>query len=256
MRTLPATEIPSVVRRRRTVGGQVDEVVVRGREGALAPATTENPLEPYVAELGTVGDGVIADKAGVPRWRVVEYRKKLGIPAYDGFRFQRRADAEAPPPAPIADANERAKKLTAIGSRRAGRPSPLDAHVHLLGTMPDSAVAQRVGVTVAAVTQYRRRRGIAPSGRAATAADVRPAHPVAKVPTEPVAKVTVEVVPTEGQFAYKVSVQCGDEERKFFTLAPNIRAGLAQAEAALADRTDGPWLVTGIRLAGDAFPTG
>lgn len=271
----PREQGGAVVRRRRAAGGQVDEVVVRGREAVMAASQQGNPLERFVSELGTVGDGVIADKAGVPRWRVVEYRKKLGIPAYDGFRFQRRPDASTPavePRRPEPELAAPSRKLTAIGSRRAGRPSPLDAHVAMLGTMPDSAVAQRVGVSVAAVTQYRRRRGISPSGRSggtqtpapapAPVAPVLPVTPVVSIAPPviaakaPIAPVVAPHADNETLFAYKVSVRSRDDERRFFTLAPNIGTGLRQAEEALADRDDGPWVVTGVRLAGDAFPKG
>jgi hypothetical protein len=113
-------------------------------------------LEPLKSLLGKVPDQQIADRAGVSRALVVNFRKKLGIPAYEGYKFGQEKAASAP-----ISASER-------GFR--GRRSALDSYVHVLGTMPDAEVAKLANVTAENVRTYRHRRGIAANWK-----DVKPA---------------------------------------------------------------------------------
>lgn len=158
----------SVVRRRRN--GEETDVFVPGPPPApeAAPESPESHLEAFRDQLGQVADGVIAERAGVDRNVVGAYRRKHGIPAYAGFRFQKGV---GPPKAPGASAGRASapKSADATPKGRPGRKSALDAHMDILGKVTDAEVAAQAGVTVAAVTQYRRRRGI-PSATAARAA--------------------------------------------------------------------------------------
>jgi hypothetical protein len=54
-----------------------------------APATRD-PLDRFTDRLGKVSDSEIADLAGVNRSTVVNYRQKLGIAAWQGFRTKPR----------------------------------------------------------------------------------------------------------------------------------------------------------------------
>lgn len=123
------------------------------------PSARVDPLERFRNELGTVGDQVIADRAGVTRESVGKFRRDNGIPAYDGFRTGPRrkavqvATVEAPaPPTPAPEAPSRQ-----IPKSR----SVVDAYAELLGTVPDGAVAAMAGVSRDAVKEYRKRHGIA-----------------------------------------------------------------------------------------------
>ncbi|MCO4744559.1 MAG: hypothetical protein KC912_07220 [Proteobacteria bacterium] len=109
------------------------------RRAAAAPAATRtrgamHQIEAIHDEVGTVPDDVIAEKAGVSRRTVANYRQKHGIAGYRGKR------------------------------RRRNRKSAVDAYVHLLGTQPDANIAELAGVSGNAVRAYRVRRGI-PSWR-------------------------------------------------------------------------------------------
>lgn len=64
--------------------------------------------------------------------------------------------------------SHRPAEVSEKGARR-GRPSRLDAVVGELGTVPDRVIAEKVGVGVSAVAQYRLRRGIPAAAAAAGA---------------------------------------------------------------------------------------
>ncbi|MFZ5476902.1 MAG: helix-turn-helix domain-containing protein [Myxococcota bacterium] len=304
----------------------------RERASLSAETPPSHPLAAFHDRLGKVADQVIADEAGVPRTAVGDYRRKVGIPAYDGFRHQPRKTPEhVEGPAP-------------------GRRSSIDPYVHLLGTVPDSEIAAMAGVTREAVTKLRARRGIPGFGTAApvnqspgpsvvveapapaevpppsrraskldafrdivgvlsdaevaarsgvSAEGVRmfrkrngipaarptfvpppetvrpePAAPtLEEAPTQPPpAGVPSEPQPEETQaapplpveappplplepipqlatthFAFAVVAVRGDEARKFVSVGADIGEALAQAQAALAARSDGPWRVRSIR---------
>jgi hypothetical protein len=111
----------------------------------MASRAGESVLSPYRARLGKVPDQQIADSAGVSRTLVVNYRKKLGIPAYEGHRL--------PPVAEKAPVPEVERPFR-------GRRSALDPYLSILGTVPDSEVARLAGVTAENVRTYRQRRNI------------------------------------------------------------------------------------------------
>lgn len=98
------------------------------------PAAAADPLARFRDRLGTVADQVIADEAGVARTAVGEYRRKLGIAAYVGFRFR----PESPPQ------EDRAERRTRI-----------EPYLSLLGTVPDSEIAALADVPTEEVAAFR-----------------------------------------------------------------------------------------------------
>ncbi|MDP2307352.1 MAG: hypothetical protein Q8P18_15105 [Pseudomonadota bacterium] len=227
-----ASDSDSVVRRRRTTDEGMKEVVVRTPAAepvvvsAPVVADASNPLESFRDQLGKVADHVIALQANVDRTVVGAWRRKLGVPAYDGFRKRKSGD-EAPPVATKAAAPKAAPKAApeapsklvvtpepgiaplqpvepakpavtkaAAPSRaeapaakgKPGRRSAIDAFFSLVGKQTDAEVAAKANVSVAAVTQYRIRRGIPAAGRvpsAAKAAASSPSKAVAKAAVSP-----------------------------------------------------------------------
>lgn len=112
----------------------------------------DSVLEPYASSLGRVPDHKVAEQAGVSRAIVIAFRKRLGIPAYNGYKFGAPGN-----PAPSRAA------VPEGGAPRTfrGRRSALDPYTHLLGTVPDQEIANLAGVTPENVRTYRQRRGIA-----------------------------------------------------------------------------------------------
>lgn len=165
---------------RRTSTGEREREVRTETLLPTAPAPTTTPpvtsLEAFRAELGTVSDQVIAERAGVDRAVVGAYRRSLGVAAYTGFRWgpgqtaPRRASTTPTTPAPAA-----------VAKTRSG--SAIDAFADLLGTMPDSAIAAMAGVTGDAVKHYRRHRGI--DRYVAPARSAPEQAPAVTAPTEP-----------------------------------------------------------------------
>ena len=120
------------VRRGRLAAPAKRQKTPRGRN---ARALTEKRLEPYVADLGVLPDGVIGDRAGLSAATVARIRRGRGIPA-----TTRRKDS-------------------------AKKPSAITNYQHLLGTTPDAEVALLAGVSRAAVRNFRVRRGITSAPR-------------------------------------------------------------------------------------------
>lgn len=134
-----------------------------------APVASPGTLEGQRDRLGRVADQVIADELGLSRRVVGAYRRKLGIEAYDGFRFTpgsrptpTRPGGGSAPPARSSATPETppAAREPGPGLAPSGRSS-IDDYRALLGTVPDSKVAALAGVSRAAVAKYRARRGIA-----------------------------------------------------------------------------------------------
>ena len=103
------------------------------------------------ASLGKVPDHKVAEQAGVSRAIVIAFRKRLGIPAYNGYKFGAPGNP-APSRGPAPEDAPRAFR---------GRRSALDPYTHLLGAVPDQEIASLAGVTPENVRTYRHRRGIA-----------------------------------------------------------------------------------------------
>jgi len=152
-----------------------------------APAATPRrggaamKLESVRAELGVVADGVLAERLGVARKTVVEFRKKHGIAPYvpPVARGAAAAEGSAPaakpprarkaaePAAPKAKAKAAAPAPAAGGT---GRYSKLDDYRDIIGVLPDREVAERAGMTTENVRMYRSRRGIGAGWRDQAAA--------------------------------------------------------------------------------------
>lgn len=123
-------------------------------------------LAQFRAKLGKVPDQQIAEQAGVSRTLVVNYRKKLGIGAYQGHKTLPAA------PPPVVE--------TTPAKAFRGRRSALDEYMDVLGKLPDADIAKMAGVTAENVRTYRNRRGIAATWQPA------PGRPdVIAVPTAP-----------------------------------------------------------------------
>jgi hypothetical protein len=178
------TEAPRrrIVRRR---GGDTVDVVAEAppppaSAEAVVPAprrparkSASDRLAPFLDRMGKVPDETIAAEVGVTRGLVGAYRRKHGIPAYEGYLFQTgHAPARAAPKAPKTPAGP-----------KAGGGSKIDAFAHLVGVEPDAVVAAKAGVSRTAVTGWRRRHEITasqPRGRTPKAAPVAPARSAAK----------------------------------------------------------------------------
>ena len=111
----------------------------------------ESALLPFMTLLGKVPDQQIAEKAGVSRALVVNYRKRNGLPAYQGYRLGGAGHV-------VAESG-----VTDEGARGfRGRRSALDPYLHLLGKVADVEIAKLADVTTENVHTYRQRRNIAP----------------------------------------------------------------------------------------------
>ena len=118
-------------------------------------------LEPYRHLMGTRPDHEVAALAGTSASIVGRYRRKLGINAYEGYKFGvRPVDAGA-------EGGERAgrsKQRRTRGPDKVQRKSRIGPYAHLVGKRPDREVAELAGVTQEAVRMYRRRRRIRMQG--------------------------------------------------------------------------------------------
>lgn len=157
----------------------------RGKEAKLVA-----DLEAFRSELGKVGDQVIAELAGVSRGTVGDYRRKLGIAAYDGFRWEKGKPKPAARPKAQVIAAVAAPALPAEPAAARGRRGPIsaiDAFAEMLGKVPDSVIAGLAGVRTDTVKQHRVRRGVQAVGALKEQAAGSPPEPleVEAVPAEP-----------------------------------------------------------------------
>ena len=106
--------------------------------------------------MGTMPDHEVAEKCDSTPSIVGRYRRKHGIPAYEGYKFGK---GQKPPSKSV---DQPAKSKT---PRR--RRSKIDAYRDEVGKIPDADIAEKAGVSVEGVRMYRRRHGIAlePSAR-------------------------------------------------------------------------------------------
>ncbi len=246
--------------------------------------TVDVTLAKYQDQLGKVPDHKIAEEAGVSRAAVVNHRKRLGIPAYEGYKFapqgenatprrRPRAKAKAPdaprrkpgrPPkvkpvvateVPQTDtAAEPAAKASGRTRAFRGRRSALDPYVHLLGTRPDREIAELAGVSAENVRAYRVRRGIGGTGTLNAPATPAPAAREADVSTsEPATPVAPTVRPTTQahgeRTAYSIAWALDGRSGAYVVLAPDMRGAAEGAERALAARHPGALLVSIQRVA-------
>ncbi|TVQ90051.1 MAG: hypothetical protein EA397_13925 [Deltaproteobacteria bacterium] len=114
-----------------------DVVMVNGIP--CRPNTRDTAIAEHIDQLGKISDPDFGKLVGASPRVVGAFRRKHGIEPY-----KVPTSAEAGP----------------AKSRKGGKPSKIDAYFDLLGTVPDSQVAELAGVTVNAVSNYRRRRSI------------------------------------------------------------------------------------------------
>jgi hypothetical protein len=99
---------------------------------------------------------VIAREAGVSRALIIAYRKRLGIPPYEGYKFGNVGNPVSLRRTSVGGAEPRSRPPSAFRGRR----SQLDPYLDVLGKVPDAEVAAMAGVTPENVRTYRGRRGI------------------------------------------------------------------------------------------------
>ncbi|MCA9494266.1 MAG: hypothetical protein KC621_30275, partial [Myxococcales bacterium] len=196
-------------------------------------------LDAVKDKLGKLPDDQIAAEVGLSRGVVGAYRRKHGIPAYEGYLFQKghaplgpkKEMKKAKKPKASAAAKAKPEPETAVeapaaaprkGSRRGPR-SRIEDHAHLLGVETDAEVARLAGVTRAAVSAWRRNRGIAPSRApggvpreaSAPAAEPTPAPAPAPAAAPAPARKARKSAPATGQFAFQMTASAGDRKLEF-----------------------------------------
>jgi hypothetical protein len=115
-----------------------------GEEGtdsgnAIRPGSKDAKILPHQHLLGEVPDAEVAKRAHVSVRTIASFRARQGIKGYSGPRKR--------------------------GADRAPRKSRIDAFAHLVGQFPDRVVAEKAGVSLNAVRNWRMRHNVAASGR-------------------------------------------------------------------------------------------
>ncbi len=106
--------------------------------GEPRPGSKDSKIEPFREMLGDVPDSEVAKKAGVSVRTIASFRSRNQIAGYKG--------------------------RSAPKKQRKRRKSKIDPFAELVGKVPDRVVAEKAGVTLNAVRNYRASRGI-PSSR-------------------------------------------------------------------------------------------
>ncbi len=274
---------PTKLLRRRGLDGPIEEVLVDAPPPVTAdPATVDDPaprgagrrmsaaalLEGVRLKLGRVPDQVIAEEVGISRDAVGIHRRKLGIPAYDGYQFVKSAQEVPSLPAAPAAAAPASKAPPKPG--RNSVAARLDAARHRLGQVPDDVIATEVGLSRSVVGAYRRKHGIPayegylftnrqrPQGRSeSTPPAPTPAPVLARTPggTERSSKrraggkaATVEPAPTAPVpmtilVACRVVASAGGRRLEVVALGAGVAEASGRAEEWLGARDDGPWRI-------------
>jgi hypothetical protein len=142
--------------------------------------------------LGKVPDRDVAEKANVSVRTLASFRARHGIAAYSGPRRK--------------------------GKGRK-RKSKIDPFAHLLGQAPDRVIADRAGVSLNAVRNYRVKHGIAAAPRAGRKEAVVKPTPAPSTPR------------LQGSQAWKVTIRVGNQQLERVVIADN----LVDAAAAASD---------------------
>lgn len=204
----PAPPGPRALRKRRDEdGGDLppepgdgDDLYEDGEEPPRPrPGSKDTHILDNYDLLGEVPDAEVARRAGVSVRTIASFRARHNIPGYSGPRR--------------------------TSSSRGPRLSKIDPFSDLLGKVPDRVVAERAGVSLNAVRNYRVKRGIPAAGRTAT----------------------LTPVPSTGAKAWKVTIRTGQVDAERVVVAD----GLVQA-ATLAEQAS-PGQVVGIHLVGDVL---
>lgn len=197
--------------------------------------TPESVLDPYRPLLGKVPDFQIASQAGVSRALVLAWRRRLGVEAYQGYKF-------GTPGHPTVRRAE--------SGQFTGRRSLLDPFFHQLGQVPDAEIARQAGVTAENVRTYRGRRGIKADWQlvgAVTQVQASPQRVRAAAPVRTVPAPTPEPRP---KLAFAVTVSLGDERRVYAILAHDTADAIRRAAPAI-DAVCPDWRIRGVQLVGE-----
>ncbi len=106
--------------------------------GFIRPGTSDEAVAPFLSRLGTEPDRVIAEEAGVSVRTVAEFRRSRGIAGRRGRGPGKRTSS----------------------ARNTKSRSTISKFEERLGLVPDAEIAKAAGVSIPAVSTYRRRRGI------------------------------------------------------------------------------------------------
>ena len=204
-------------------------------------------LEAIRNRLGTVPDHEIAQLLGTSTSIVGRFRRRYGIPAYQGYKFGQREGAEVPRD-PEASGEARSPAASRgrgkRGPDRSPRRSKLGPFRHLIGVLSDTEVAERAGVTREAVRMFRR-RSLSPgtdAGGAAAAAPRSISTPALDAAAGGNAGGNAEAL----RYAFAIRLSRGGEE--VVLLAWDIEEAAARAASAAGGRE-----VTGLRVLGPAL---
>ncbi len=125
---------------------------------------------PFIAELmKNRTDGELAEYLGVTRQRVHQVRKRLGLESYTVRR--RKGVIESGLLGVVTDEEvehqtcEDRKYVASVRQSlgiKSYRKSKFDKYEHLLGTISDKKLAEMVGTSQSSISNFRRKRNIAP----------------------------------------------------------------------------------------------
>jgi hypothetical protein len=208
-------------------------------------------LEAIRPRLGTVPDHEIAQLLGTSTSIVGRFRRRYGIPAYQGYKFGQREGAEVPRD-PEASGEARSPGASRgrgkRGPDRSPRRSKLGPFRHLIGVLTDAEVAERAGVTREAVRMFRR-RSLSPgtdAGGAAAAAPRSISTAAADGAADGAAGGNAAANAEAPRYAFALQLSGGGEE--VVLLARDIEEAAARAASAVGGRE-----VTGLRVLGLAL---
>ncbi|MEZ4319704.1 MAG: hypothetical protein R3F61_19465 [Myxococcota bacterium] len=201
--------------------------------GETRPGSKDDRIEPYREMLGSVPDSDVAKKAGVSVRTIASFRSRNQISGYKGRATPRK--------------------------ERKPRRSRIDPFAELVGKVPDRVVAEKAGVTLNAVRNYRAARGITssrqrsrelrdtgPADITRSSAPVATASEVTASQPRPLGKpqvmeTAVRASVATGGFAWRVRFDTGSE---------GIVLGADIVEAAQGGRMAGNGTIVGIERLG------
>lgn len=229
----------------------------------------KSKLDPFRDEVGKLPDKIVAAKAGVSVEGVRMYRKRHGIALEPSARQPRGRKAKVKPvvesaAAPVVESTQ---------PKRRKRRSKIDPYKSEVGVLADKIIAEKAGLSLQAVRQYRRRHNISAPPRggaapaviapevveaapaapvveaapAAPAVEAAPAAPVVEAaPAAPAVK-AASAAPAVKAWGYSVSIRNGDNEEKYFLIATSI------TDAAMQSSRSSRGHVIGIQQLGPAL---
>lgn len=188
---------------------------VKSAMAKIRPGSKDSMIAKYAVKLGNIPDAEVARLAAVSVRTIASFRARHGIPGYRGPR----------------------RSTGARGPRR----SRIDPFAHLLGQVPDRVVAEKAGVSLNAVRNYRVKRGIPAAGRET----IRRTGISAEAPELPL-PLPMPVVGSDGQQAWRVRWRTDTGEVDRIMLADDL------VDAATKLRTAGlAGAVTHLSFAGE-----